>query len=134
MPIENLLSLTFVFIAAMAVYGFRRSLLEKLRRFNEANRARRAEEIAAVFDKYAHYRQTLSVAEEQIEQVTKIVAADSRTGTPVERFLFLGIEYPTLAEAEIARHAEIVAKAREFYIDLDKAALERRRAAETLRR
>jgi hypothetical protein len=133
MPIDNLLYLTSFLIAVAIVYGFRRPILGKFRRFTAENTARRREEMHAVFDKYAHYRQTISFADEQIEAVSKLIASDSRTGTPVERFVFLGVQYPTLAEAEAARHEEVIAKAREFYKDLDKTFLQRRKAADPLR-
>jgi hypothetical protein len=132
MPIENLLYLTSFLIAVAIAYGFRHTILGKIRRFAE-NAARRQAEMHAVFDKYAHYRQTISFADEQIEPVSKLVASDSRTGTPVERFVFLGTQYPTLAEADAARQEEVIAKAREFYKDLDKTFLQRRKAAEPLR-
>jgi hypothetical protein len=132
MPISNLVTLASLLLAAALLYRFRERILGALRRFEANNRARRAEEMRARFDKYAHYRQTVGFAEEQIEEVTKITVSDPRTGMKVERFLFLGIEYPTRADAEAVRRAEIVAKAREFYIDLDRTFLARRRRPDTI--
>ena len=119
MPLTNLLTLTIVFVAAALLYGFRNRVMAPLRRFEARNAQRRAEEARALFDRYAHYRQTLKVAEEQVEEVMKIQVADERTGQLVDRYLFLGTQYATRTEAEAARYAEIVGMARDFYIDLD---------------
>src|SRR6266550_2765733 len=124
--LTNLFTLALTFLIAALLYRFRDRVLAPFRRFEARNAARRAEEARALFDRYAHYHQTMKVAEEQIEEVTKIKVADERTGQPVERFVFLGIRYTTRAEAEAARHAEIIAKARDFYIDLDRIWLPRR--------
>jgi hypothetical protein len=120
MPIENLLILVLLFFAGALFYRFRTRVLAPFRRFEARNAQRRADEARALFDRHAHYRQTLQIAEEQVEAVEKIKVADERTGQPVERFLFLGVQYATLAEAEGARYAEVVGKARDFYIDLDR--------------
>jgi len=119
MPLTNLLTLTIVFVAAAVIYAFRNRLMAPLRRFEAQNAERRAEEARALYDRYAHYRQTLKVAEEQVEEVAKIQVSDERTGQPVDRYLFLGVQYATRTEAEAARYAEIVGLARDFYIDLD---------------
>jgi hypothetical protein len=126
MPLTNLLTLALTFLVGVLLYRFRDRVLAPFRRFEARNAARRAEEARALFDRTAHYHQTLKVAEEQVEEVTKIRVADERTGEPVERFLFLGVQYATLAEAEAARYVEIIAKARDFYIDLDRIWLPRR--------
>ncbi len=96
MPLWNLVSLALILVAAALFYRFRESILMPLRRF------------------------------EQVEEVTKLYAADARSGEPVERYVFLGVSYGTRREAEAARHAAIVEKAREFYIDLDRMYLSRR--------
>jgi hypothetical protein len=44
----------------------------------------------------------------------------------VERFVFLGEQYATRREAEAVRHAAIIEKAREFYMELDQMYLSRR--------
>src|SRR6266850_5700844 len=126
MPLWNLVSLALILVAAALFYRFRESILMPLRRFEANNAARRGEEARALFDRYAHYRQTVQLAEEQVEEVTKLRAADARSGEPVERYVFLGVSYGTRREAEAARHAAIVEKAREFYIDLDRMYLSRR--------
>jgi hypothetical protein len=105
---------------------FRDRIVGALKRFDERNVARRAEEARALFDRYAHYRQTVELAEEQVEDVTKFRTTDARTGEPMERFVFQGIQYATRREAEAARHDAIIEKAREFYMELDKMYLSRR--------
>jgi hypothetical protein len=126
MPLWNLLSVVAFLLTAALIYKFRLRILAPLRRFEANNAARRAEEARALFDRYAHYRQTVQLAEEQVEEVQKLKVADPRTGEPVERYLFLGAQYGTRREAELARHEAVVEKAREFYIDLDKIYLGRR--------
>jgi hypothetical protein len=63
-----------------------------------------------------------------VEDVTKVMLADARTGVPVPRYVFLGEEYATLSEAEAARQSAIVAKARAFYLELDTLWLKGRRS------
>ena len=102
-------------------------LLAPLKRFDARNRARRSEELQALFDGTAHYRQTMALAEEQVEAVEKIVMPDERTGENVTRYLFEGEQFASLRDAEAARMSAIAGKAREFYIDLDRTYLSRRR-------
>ncbi len=112
------------------LYGFRDRILTALRRFDARNTRRRAEEARALMDRYAHYRQTVAFAEEQIEPVATLTVSDSRTGEPVTRYVFLGEQYATRKEAEAVRHATVVEKAREFYVDLDQIYLSRRKRSE----
>jgi hypothetical protein len=126
MPLWNLFSVVLVLLAVALIYKFRLRILMPLRRFEANNAARRAEEARALFDRYAHYRQTVQLAEEQVEEVTKLKVADRRTGEPLDRYLFLGVTYGTRREAEAARHETVIEKAREFYIDLDRMYLSRR--------
>lgn len=126
MPLQNLLMVAVIFAAFALFLAFRDRIAGALRRFDARNTARRAEEARALFDRYAHYRQTMELAEEQIEEVTKFRTTDARTGEPVERYIFLGIHYATRREAEAARHEAVIEKAREFYLELDKMYLSRR--------
>jgi hypothetical protein len=105
---------------------FRERITGAFRRFDARNAARRAEEAQALFDRYAHYRQTVELAEEQVEEVTKFRVTNPRTGEPMERFVFQGVQYATRREAEAARHDVILEKAREFYMELDQIYLGRR--------
>ncbi len=124
----NLIWLSFAFSAGIFFYVCGRPILGALRRFDERNAARHVEEFHARFDALAHYRQTIRAAEEQVEDVAKVSVADTRTGVPMPRYLFLGVEYLTLAEAEAARQSAIVDKARAFYRELDTLWLKGRRA------
>ena len=130
MALSNLLTLLATFIGAALAYRFRARIFGVLRRFEARNAARRMEEFRALTDRDAHYRQTIAIAEEQVEPVTKITARDERTGEPVQRYVFLGETYADLKEAEAARYKEVISKAREFYIDLDRVFLSRRRRRE----
>ena len=126
MPLWNLISVALFLLAAALIYKFRLRIFLPLRRFEANNAARRAEEARALFDRYAHYRQTVQLAEEQVEEVSKLKIADPRTGEPLDRYVFLGVTYGTRREAETARHEVVIEKAREFYIDLDRMYLSRR--------
>lgn len=127
MPLDNLAAIALVFFAGAFLYRFRNTVLAPIRRFEARNAQRRAEEARTLFDRHAHYRHTLNLAEEQVEAVEKIVVSDERTGQKVERFLFLGVQYASMDDAAGARQAEIITKAREFYIDLDRNWLPRGR-------
>jgi len=132
MPLTNLFILSAVFLGGILFYRYRERILGPLLRFDARNRARRIEEIQARHDRFAHYRQTLALAGEQIEEVSKIREKDARTGEPLVRYLFLGEVYPTLKEAEEARFVAVVEKAREFYKDLDQIYLGRRTRYEAM--
>ena len=123
----NLISLATIFFTALLIYHFRARILTPLRRFEQRNKERRAEELRALFDRNAHYRQTLALAEEQVEGIEAIKVPDARTGELVERFLFQGMQYATRSDADAARLEEIIGKARDFYIDLDRSFLSRQR-------
>src|SRR5437868_2604601 len=100
---SDLITVILIFFAGMLAYAFRHRILEPLRRFEARNTRRRAEEARALYDKHAHYRQTVEFAQEEIEEVSKITVPDERTGEPVARYLFLGDQYPTRSEAEAVR-------------------------------
>jgi hypothetical protein len=108
----NLLSLAFVFLAGALLYAFRDRIGAAFKRFDARNAQRRADELRALMDRYAHYRHTVQFADEQIEDVSKVAVPDERTGEPVTRYLFLGTYYASLKEAEAARHDVVVEKAR----------------------
>lgn len=115
-----------IFVAGALIYKFRARIFIALRSFDARNAARRFEEFRDRHDRFAHYKHTLRLAEEQVEGVSKVVVPDESTGMPVPRYLFLGAQYATHNEAEAARRAAVTAKAREFYIELDKIWLGRR--------
>jgi hypothetical protein len=123
---EGLIGTTVLIIAAILLYRFRAPVLDALHRFDARNVARIREEIGDRRDPVAHYKHTLRLAEEQVEEVSELSAHDSRTGLPVTRYVFEGEQFATRDEAEAARQRSIVAKARTFYQELP-AALARRR-------
>jgi hypothetical protein len=126
MPLRNFLVVAIVLAFVALFLTFRERITGAFRRFDARNAARRAEEARALFDRYAHYRQTVELAEEQVEEVMKFRTSDPRTGEPQERYVFLGVQYATRREAETARHEAIIEKAREFYMELDQIYLSRR--------
>jgi hypothetical protein len=123
----DLFSAVLILFAVVLVAAFRYRILAGLRRFEANNARRRAEEARALFDRYAHYRQTVKFAEEEVEDVTKVIVPDERTGELVTRYVFLGEQFATRKEAEAARYAAIIERAREFYKDLDRIYLSRGR-------
>jgi hypothetical protein len=112
-------------LAAILLYRFHRPILAALERFDARNVARKFEEARDRRDRLAHYRHTVKLAEEQVDDISETVESDRRTGRPVTRFLFAGEAFATRADAEAAREAAILAKARTFYMELP-AALSRR--------
>jgi len=120
------LEVTLIVLVATAAVALRRPIWRALRRFDARNTERRMREYRSAFDQYAHYRQTVDLVEEQVEDVSAVSVPDERTGEPVTRYLFLGALYATRKEAEEARHAMVIEKARDFYVDLDRVFLSRR--------
>lgn len=112
-------------LAAILAYRFHRGILGALSRFDARNVARKTQEARDRHDRLAHYRHTVQLAEEQVDVVTEIAVPDERTGSPVSRFLFAGEVFASREDAEAARQDAVVAKAREFYVELP-AALSRR--------
>ena len=121
------LEIVLIVLAVTAAVALRRQIWRALRRFDAKNTERRMQEYRSAFDQYAHYRQTIDIVEEQVEDVSAVSVPDERTGQPVTRYLFLGTWYPTRKEAEEARRAVVIEKARDFYVDLDTVYLARRR-------
>ena len=122
---SDMLKMAALILVAIAIYGMRHRILAALRRFDAANIARRREEMRDRQDRLAHYKHTLRLAEEQVEAIHEIAARDERTALPVTRHVFEGVTYISREEAERARQESIVAKARDFYVELP-AALARR--------
>ena len=124
---ENLIGTAVLIIGAILLYRFRAPVLGRLRRFDTRNRQRIAEELGDRRDRFAHYKHTLRLSEEQVEEVSEINVPDTRTGLPVNRYLFEGEQFATRDEAEAARQRSIVAKARIFYQELPSALAHRRK-------
>ncbi len=110
--------LLLLFIIA---WGKRDLIMGVLRRFDQTNIARQLDQEKERNDPQAHIRQTLKLAEEQVEDVSELVLRDIRTGTEVSRFVFLGEKFATRAEAEQARTQAIGKVARRFYAELPHA-------------
>lgn len=102
-------------LAGLLLYRFRGIWLDGLRRFDERNRARIAQEQRDRADPTAHFRHTLEAAGEEVEQVYAIEVPDGRTGDPVTRYVFGAEKFATREEAEEARNIVVVAKARLYY-------------------
>lgn len=113
-------------LVAILIYRFRDEILAVLKRFDERNIARQIEEQRDRTDPVAHYRHTLKLANEQVEDVSEIEETDMRTGDAVTHYIFAGTKYTTRREAEFARNAVVVAKARIFYQELPAALAARR--------
>lgn len=122
---SDLIEVAVLIFAGLALYAARRPILAALRRFDARNIARRRQELADRHDQLAHYKHTLRLAEEQVEDVQAIEARDERTGLPVTRYVFEGTRYASGDEAEAARQESIVAKARDFYVELPAALIHR---------
>lgn len=128
---SGLYSTAAVILAGLLLYYFRGYWLGALKRFDERNVARREEERRDKTDPLAHFRHTLRIAGEQVEDVMEIVEPDERTGDPVTRYIFGAEKFATREEAENARNVVIVAKARIFYRHLP-AALAARKGSDKL--
>ena len=115
-----------VILAALLLYRFREVWLNALKRFDQRNVERLEQERRDKSDPVAHFKHTLKVASEQVEDVLEIVEPDERTGDPVTRYIFSAEKFATREEAEEARNIVVVAKARIFYRHLPAALTARR--------
>jgi hypothetical protein len=121
-----LLQVAVLIFAGLLLYRYHRPLMAALRRFDRENLARKAAELRDRSDALAHFRHTIARAEEQVEDVTEIRLSDARTGTPVTRFLFEGVQFATRGEAERVRADKVRKLARDFYLELPTALAARR--------
>jgi hypothetical protein len=120
--IGNVLLIGLVFVSIGALYRWGGAILAWLRRIDARNARRQEEQYWERFDPNTHYRHTLRLAEEQVEEITEI-----SVGAPaMKRYLFGGKEYRIREEAEEARKAAIIDMAREYYRELDTIYLGRR--------
>lgn len=118
---SDLLATGAFLLVLLLGFGFREKIFGVLQRFDQKNIARQQAQMAERGDPEAHYRHTLAVAEEQVEQISTLTLSDVRTGTPVTRYIFQGEKFATRDEAEQARAAAIGQIARRFYADLPHA-------------
>lgn len=120
----------FIFAILLLVHP---RVLAAFRRFDTNNRARIDAELDDKRDSVAHFRHTLKLAEEQVEDVTSFTVPDERTGQPVTRFLFDGETFTNERDARLTREDQVRKIARGFYIDLP-AALRARKGDDQLGR
>jgi hypothetical protein len=118
---RDLLYMAALILILMAVFGYRERILDVLRRFDRRNIERQLEQMNERNDPTAHFKHTLKLAEEQVENVSEIEMLDERTATPVTRYIFQGETFATRNEAEKARAETIGQIARGFYAELPKA-------------
>lgn len=123
---DSLITTAIILLAGILIYRLREPILSALRRFDAKNIARRREEVEDRRDRFAHYKHTLRLAEEQVEEVSEFETRDERTGQPLTRYLFEGEQFASRDEAEAVRQRKIVAHARTFYQELPAALAGRR--------
>jgi hypothetical protein len=95
--------------------GFYRYGLPWLKRFDQANVARIAQQERDKADTNAHFRHALDVANEQVEEVQQIKTGD------VTHYLFEAQVFATRDEAEEMRAQRVGVVARRFYEELPAA-------------
>jgi hypothetical protein len=117
----NLFTTTAFIIAGLLFYRFWPAIFAAVKRFDDHNRARIEGEQRDRRDNLAHYRHTLQIAEEQVEEIGEIEVSDERTAVPVKRYLFEGERFAVRREAERARDDKVRALARKFYMELPAA-------------
>jgi len=105
----------------LACIAFYRYALPWLRRFDDKNVARIAQQERDKSDTNAHIRHALDVAEQQVEEVQEVKAGS------VTHYLFEAEVFATREEAEEMRARRIGAVARRFYDELPAALMGRER-------
>jgi len=103
----------------LACIAFYRYGLPWLKRFDQANVARIAQQERDKADANAHIRHALDVAAEQVEEVQEIKTGD------ITHYLFEAQVYATREEAEEMRARRVGVVARRFYDELPAALMGR---------
>src|SRR5436190_16651222 len=103
----------------LACIAFYRYGLPWLKRFDQANVARIAQQERDRADANAHIRHALDVAEQQVEEIQQIKTGD------VTRYLFEAQAYASREEAEEMRARRVGVIARRFYDELPAALIGR---------
>lgn len=129
--IANLIATAAFILAIILIVRFWPQISGAVNRFDAQVRDRRLQEIRDRADATAHFRHTLKLAEEQVDDVTSVTVPDERTGQPVTRWLFEGETFANEADAKHAREDTVRAIARGFYMDLP-AALRARKGDDKL--
>ena len=125
--LSDLYATAALLLIALLLYRFRAPILGALARFDARNVAQRRQEMEDRRDQLAHYKHTLRLAEEQVEDVQAFEAHDERTGVPVTRYVFEGETFASRNEAEAVRQRAILARARAFYVELPMALAQARK-------
>ncbi|HEY5337749.1 MAG TPA: hypothetical protein VIJ85_06075 [Rhizomicrobium sp.] len=118
---SRLIGVSLLLLAAIVVHRYWPRLIAALRRFDARNVAREQQEMTDRADQLAHFRHTIGRSEEQVEDVLEIAELDTRTATPITRYVFEGERFDTRWEAEKARAQKIGDIARGFYRELPAA-------------
>ena len=129
--LRDVLTLFGFLAVAILIYRYQRAVIGALKRFDARNVKRIEDQARARVDPLAHFRETMSIAEEQVEEIQEIRVQDARLGTPTTHFVFEGEHFLTRDEAERVRAAKIGSIARNYYVDLPRALAERK-AQETV--
>jgi redox-regulated HSP33 family molecular chaperone len=108
-------------LLALVIFRYRHAIIAALVRFDQRNVKRIEDEQRDRSDPIAHFRHTLKVAEEQVEDVSEVTVRDARLGTDVVRYVFEGEQFATRFDAERVRAEKIRAIARGFYVELPTA-------------
>ncbi|MBV9992850.1 MAG: hypothetical protein JOZ72_16350 [Alphaproteobacteria bacterium] len=116
---SDLVTVTLVILAAILLTS--PWSLRQLRRFDQGNRERIEAETRDRRDTNAHFRHTLELAEEQVEDVSSITISDPRTGNPVKRWLFEGEQFMNEDDARAVRAEKLRAIAIGYYRELPAA-------------
>jgi hypothetical protein len=103
----------------LACIGFYRYALPWLRRFDDANVARIAQQERDKSDANAHIRHALDIADQQVEEVQEV-----KVGS-LSHFLFEAEIFATREEAEEMRARRVGSVARRFYEELPAALMGR---------
>jgi hypothetical protein len=97
--LRDLLTTSLIIAGLLVIYRYRHEIAAALARFDARNVRRIAEEQRDRSDPIAHFRHTLKVAEEQVEDVSEITVLDERLGTPVTRYVFEGEQFSSRFDA-----------------------------------
>ena len=103
----------------LACIAFYRYGLPRLKRFNDANVARIAQQERDKSDANAHIRHALDIADQQVEEVQEV-----KVGS-LSHFLFEAEIFATRDEAEEMRARRVGSVARRFYEELPAALMGR---------
>jgi hypothetical protein len=118
---SGLITTSILILALLVVYRFRRQIADSLRRFDASNREKAEQEQRDKRDPLAHLRHTVTVLDEQVEEIGELTLWDVTEKRPITRYLFEGQRYASREEAESARARKVGNKARAFYAELPTA-------------